>query len=609
MRIIILKSWIQFIHSNSSFIFSLLLVLVSLCFYGAAGHDDSHITFSAVEQLNTTGSILNTNGQRVEQGSSFLHILGLSAFSKIVQQLPFFRSLALPDIGLIFSLLMAALCLPLIKRLAEHLDLKNTSLLFTALILSVSFTYWASGGLETSLVSLSILIFVYSHFKLLSPSIINKYQGTLDSSTIILYSLAATALILVRPENIAVSICYLLAVFTAITCALYQHIHTIAKPYKQITLLAFISFAPLILSFVLISLWRLNTFELIFPQPVAAKASGLYLQHILFGLGYFAYSAQPSLILFSIGSCIAALLLIVKPKPINQQQLLLICCLSFIVSYLAFIVFSGGDWMLGGRFFAHILPLLLLVSVYFINKIKKVSLCQGLLLILLVSESLFFSYSLSTGIPAANSTLINNKVNGSLQYTRSESYAWSERHNSVHLLDILFVDALHPIISSLINKPAIRSNKKIHIASVQMGMTPYHLNKLFPQQLYFIDMRGLSSQELSHCAQFDDAPRRQTGVYIRHDQYITAALNHQCQLPLPDIIYDLDSHGKIFNSHSMQKLKNLGYTIIWQQSGGISHGLQLGKVSAESYIAVSKAVHDALPVELQARQQRFSFVY
>lgn len=578
-------------------------------FYGAAGHDDSHITYSAVQQLNNTGYILNTNGAFVEQGSSLLHVLLLSTFSQIFEALPLLEQIKLPDIGFIFSLLFAIACLPVAQHIATHLSLQHPTLIHITLLTSLCFSYWATGGLETSLVAFTILCYVTSSFTWLNH-LTHDVQKTCLTSKLstftqyVIYCISACALIAVRPENIAVSLCYILAVFTAITCAM--HNFSQENTYKILIKYAILSTLPLLISFALISYWRLETFGLYFPQPVAAKASGLSLQHILFGLAYFPYSSQLSLILLSLNAVIAALLLLIKPKALTSHQLLLICCLSFCASYLAFIIFSGGDWMLGGRFFTHIAPLLLLIALCYIQQSQYTRKLTVSLIGLLSIESLIFSYTLSTGIPA-------NKTEQTLaQFNRlninTSHYAWSELHNSVHLLDILFVNALKPIIQNIQNQ--IKQSDKVTIASVQMGMTPYHLNQLYPSQLYFIDMRGLSSQELSQCNAFDTFARRQTGIYVRHDQYIKAAQQQNtCNLPLPDIVYDLASHSKALHKRSMGHLQELGYTVIWQQSGGISHGLQVGRVSATAYIAVSNKIYEQLQPELQQRQQVFSYVY
>ena len=597
-------------HKMTSAFYALALCLISVLFYGAAGHDDSHITYSAVQQLNHSGEILSTNSLHVEQGSSLLHVLLLSGFSQVAQFIPVLDSLLLPDIGLLFSLLAALLCLPITLKLAQLLGIKHPQLVLAALLLSVCFSYWAGGGLETSLVSLSILCFVLCSFYGLQAVILSASLP--PKSTIIrvrlyaAYCLSAFALITVRPEHIAVSICFLLAVFTALFFSLNKHKHADetcnTPPYFWLILL---SVAPLIISFAAVTFWRFEVFQLYFPQPVFAKASGLSIDHVLFGLAYFAYSAQLSIVLLSVGVVSAALSLLIKPKALSAAYILLICCLSFSVSYLAFIIFSGGDWMLGGRFFAHIAPLLFLCAFYFIQGSNRAKTYTIALLILLSIESLFFAYSLSTGIPA------NKDSNVKEQFKKldinTQAYAWSELHNSVHLLDILFVDAIKPIIENIQSKPDVKA--PIRIASVQMGMTPYHLNQLFPKQLYFIDMRGLSSQELSHCIAFDHYKRRQTGIYVRHDQYIAAAQQGLCELPLPDIIYDLSGHSNSFHQRSISKLTALGYTVVWQQSGGISHGLQLGRVGANAYIAVSNDVFKQLPKNLQQRQQHFSFVY
>ena len=591
--------------------YALLLCAVSILFYGAAGHDDSHITFSAVQQLNSTGSILNTNGMPIEQGSSLLHVVLFSGFSQLSAFIPGLSHLSLADIGMIFSLAAAMLCFPLAQKAGDLLGIKNPHIIPASLLLSLCFGYWANGGLETSLVSLTILIYTLCSFYILKSSLFNTTKPNYPIAFYSLYCLSAVAFIAVRPESIVVGLCFLLTLFTALLVSLYSDKQTSAhSPLSPSHLIkpARLLITPLVIGFIIITAWRYQTFGLFFPQPVAAKASGLSIQHSLLGFAYFAYSAQLSIIILSIVSAISALRLLIKPTALTAPHLLLICCLSFSVSYLAFIIASGGDWMLGGRFFAHIIILLLLSAFSIMQSFAQHKKWAYSLLSLLMIESVFFAYSLSTGVPANKHSEIKQQFE--TLNINIDHYAWVEKHNSVHLLDILFVDALSPLIESIQSNLILDNTEhKIHISSVQMGMTPYHLNALFPQQLYFIDMRGLTTQELSHCQTFDTYPRRQTGIYVSHAQYVQEARQKNCTLPLPDIIYDIASHNASFHKRSVKKLTQQGYTIVWQQKGGMSHGLQIGRVSANAYIAVSAAILNKLPEKLKHREQVFSFTY
>ena len=90
-----------------------ILVAISLVLFPSAGRDDSHITYWASYATARFGEIVNYNGDRIEQSSSLLHVLGLAVIAKLT-------SLPLPTIGGLGSILCGALTLIYTQKLAAR---------------------------------------------------------------------------------------------------------------------------------------------------------------------------------------------------------------------------------------------------------------------------------------------------------------------------------------------------------------------------------------------------------------------------------------------------------------------------------------------------------
>jgi len=101
-----------------------------------------------------------------------------------------------------------------------------------------------------------------------------------------------------------------------------------------------------------------------------------------------------------IGLCVSNLL---RAKAVNVYALL---AMLSVAAYIAFIVFSGGDWMEGGRFIAQLLPVCMifaavaLVSVMRSDRRRRSAL-TGLVLCQLVF-AFYFARDASMGMPIWN---------------------------------------------------------------------------------------------------------------------------------------------------------------------------------------------------------------
>lgn len=264
-------------------IYLLLFAFILVFIYGLSGHDDSHITYSTAKNFAESGQILSTNGERVEQGSSLLHVLLLGGLSKLISVEP-------ASIGQFFSVFFAVLCLLMMPKLCRALGV-NPAIALPMMILSVSFSYWAVGGLETPLYTFTILFIVFSTFNLLSAS--TRVLATVKDWKL---WLGTGLCLLSRPE----------ALFFLIAAAVGFGILSFRQWQTTKGLIVGWLIIIAILSAGLFA-FRFVYFDALFPQPVYAKSAGLNLEKIAFGFVYFAWSAQLSIIIFSLFTIIAGL--------------------------------------------------------------------------------------------------------------------------------------------------------------------------------------------------------------------------------------------------------------------------------------------------------------
>ena len=214
--------------------------------------------------------------------------------------------------------------------------------------------------------------------------------------------------------------------------------------------------------------------------------------------------------------------------------------------------------------------------------------------LLVYVEALFFKSAISTAVPNYKIHNIESKL--ASQDIKLSGFGWSEKLNAVHILDILFLNELKPLVREIIQNKA-ESNTPVILSSIQMGMSPFHLKKAFAEQVSFIDLRGLSNTIISDCAAFDSAARVSTGIFVSHNRYLNAVDEApECQLKKPDVIYDLLNLSDKYNAQTLRSVQKHDYQIIWLQRGGITHGLELGRIGADAFIAVRNDIFVKLVV-------------
>jgi len=503
----------------------LIYLLQCVFFYGIGGRDDSYITYWSAYALSEYGEILNFNGSRVEQSSSLLHVLLLSAIYKLTE-------IPLPELGIWFSLVLSIVTVFLTVHYAKQINIEFPTLLVLLVASSPYFVYWASSGMESSLAAFcSVLLLTQAN------SLLEKIPERRDY---ILFAFSAFCFLAVRPENI----------FIAAMAFSLLFLHILinkAQRFKVYTILKTISIV--IILFTIITAWRYIYFGKVFPQPVYAKIGDLsIIEKIGHGTDYFHREILLSSLSLALAfSCTALAFVkyfVKKEKPSNRVVL----GIAFILSNITFIFSSGGDWMGFGRFFVPIIPALLVISftlsksrVYFyslfalfiIFTAKDINNMGGRALIGLTPDKAV-GYSFYAGIlqSETDSTLDEFQPN------------WTELFNYSHFRDALTVPQLENAI-----RDSLKKKEKIYIAASQMGMLPYYASKKYFREVEFIDLRGLSTQHFSQCDFVNSSQQHlSSGLIIGVAYYLEnlQEMKEQCGIPEADIFY----HNKYIDNSS-----------------------------------------------------------
>lgn len=552
---------------------AITLMLIGFFVFGPAGHDDSHITYATALQLADTGQILNINGERVEQGSSLLHVVALALLFKLSWFSP-------PTLGILFTLFVAIACIPLQWRLAKELHVKHPSVAVLLLTLSTSFSYWAMGGLEAPLVAFLMLWLVFSAYRFIN-------EATVLSSIRLL--IVAGLVLMSRPEMPFVLIT---AGFAFICLQAWQEKKWLVGRNRTLTVVAVISLIAALL------VWRHFYFGQLFPQPVYAKSAGGMvnsLRKLGFGLLYFGYAMQVSIVFYTAVFSIV-LYRVLRFKNATLLVTLLISCIS---SLLAFVIMSGGDWMTGGRFFAPVIPMLILLTLWYLQNYRCFSYVIPILVLVCALEIGFLSKFYSTGMPIQHFKQFEDSLVEPIDWS---GYSWVEKMNYIHIGNIVLINHIQPVVDEI-----IREKKSATVLTIQMGMVPYYLLKLFPEQVKFVDMRGLTTKHIPTCQLFSDFPVNWQGVFIRYKDYFQAQQTQLCDLPEPDVIFDLLPIPGQFNEERIRSIKDNGYVIVFYQEGKVIAHSAPKSQDVTAFVAVESSVYERIGKQLSIKKYTFDY--
>ncbi|WP_322055185.1 hypothetical protein [Paraburkholderia bannensis] len=521
----------------------LLLIVHGFVLYGTSGRDDVHITYAEATNLSQGLGFTNVNGDRVESGSSILHVVILGGLKFLLP------NVAMPVIGAIFSIFAASLSLLV---LAAPVKGKRSSVSLGSSIaaaLTAYFVYWAFGALESVLAALIVTVaFV---------PLTERFRPMLFSAALSLY-------VLVRPEGYFVVA--LFSVGCLISAALLRLRQNAICTSIAKTALCSLGLASLV--FAVITIFRLWYFGRAFPLPVYAKSAGISLPSMGEGVLYVAAQLRAGLGLAAliVAAIVGAVVQVVRAT--DALNIRAVLAGVFLLSVLSFVVASGGDWMEGGRFLIPIVPLAAYFGCVAVRSWSKSAFPVVLVLICTVSAVQAFSfrnqYSTGLAMPPADAL---------------KDYSWFERYNQVHLRDALFLAHAEKIVGDEIAKRG-----SVVVYSTQAGMVPFYLRQRFGQRFRFVDMRALATDDFIKCSATASYKRSKFGLLLDYADYFKLAgkVADDCGLPPPDVIFDLGNE----NSPQIQTVIAHGFRVAYAQTGPVPSRLQ-SRVAMDQVILVA----------------------
>jgi hypothetical protein len=488
------------------------MVVLGFLLFPCAGRDDVYITYWSAYSLSHYGQILNYNGIPFEQSSSLLHVIVL-ALLHVLTRLDF------PILGLLLSLLLGILVIFISQMIAIKINSKISSLVPYLLGSCAYFAYWVFGALESTLASLCILGAIIT---------IDKYYKKDSLSLLSLSSIFLLLLLLVRPEMFIVS---LLAILIYLFIRQVQARLEAKKINRQEIRQNMVIFGIVSLWSVIIMTFRCLYFHKLMPQPVYAKSGMINLHSLFRGVMYYGLNmiSPPMIIIFAL-LCYSGYIFIKQlfSRGGGVKASTAILVISYCIAYSIFIVFSGGDWMEGGRFIVPIIPLMILTAAAYADDIKLLAnrkVCYGMVVISVLA-TIFFSTTESRSIypwqyrrlPAA---IIND-----------HSYALIEKLNYKHLRDILTIKPLKKIFDAIY----LYKKQKIVILSDQAGMVMYYLGKDSYGRYEFVDLRSLATDNITKLMGNNPLRKGPTGTQTSWQEYFDA-FSKRDDYKRPDIVF------------------------------------------------------------------------
>jgi hypothetical protein len=503
--------------------------------FRSTGQDDSYISYWPAHTLAKYGSIINYNGDRVEQSSSLLWVLMLGG-------LTFLTRVPVPLLGPLLSIAGGALAVVVASRLAARLDRRMHGY---AALLTATATYLIYGsvsGMETSLVGVCTAWLAVTYSDYLTGLRARKLE-----------ILAATlCCVLVRPELGAV-LCVLLAGLMGVLWVRRRRGLLEADAFAGLT--TRIGLLALVVVGISIGLAaaRIGYFHSPVPEPALVK--GGRQSHIPQGLHYLVLWSMSFFVLPTVCLTLLGIALTLKEavgaRPLNMTRLV---CTLLLIAYGCFIVWVGGDWMLAGRFIAHVLPVALVLAADTLGRLTPPRLLPAVGLTMVVIQLcgvVRYAGKNSVGTaPWSPLRGVDRQVVSGL--------SWFERTDRLFLRDAPVALAVDRVVARMV----AAGHPVAHIFSGQMGLVMYKLASRRFGQIDVTDRHGLADRRLVSCPLAAGRARLTNGLSVDYVWFLThrGELERDCKVPSPDIIYDIDSARSQSRARAIRKN---GYALVY----------------------------------------------
>ena len=503
--------------------------VVSYYFVGTGGHDDSHITFYVARQLSTTGEYINYNHEMAEQSSSMGLVLVLAALHLVTR-------VSLPLLGYLTSMVGGSVAVVLTyasaKRLlvdSEEESARNAVLAAAICATTWCLLYWTTTGMEASLAAAAApgLVLAMTRYE----------EQPKRVSNVAWFALALLLFVTLRPENVIIACC--VAVALGVLCSRRSE----HRWWRSAVWLAGAAAA--------LTLLRLVAFGSALPRTVSAKSGG-FRWHA--GLDYALDSMTVSNSALFMGALLGLALAAVRLVRGQQLQPVLAAASAVFFAQLAFLLGSGGDWMVHGRFLVPAVPLACVLVAHLLATTRSHSFSWGLIVVLLVG---MLQTCLTVERKRSELISIRDGVSIAKHYPALESrFSLTELACPPHLRDAPLVIALDRWLTELEQ----RIDGPVVLSSGQAGMVPYYASE--GHTIQFIDLWDLTSGNVQDCAPEAVAGRSRIGTQIHLDWVVSGQLEKLCGLPTPHVVY-----SDRLSSSTRRTLERHGFQVVYLQQG------------------------------------------
>lgn len=513
---------------------------IAIMLWGQGGQDDTYISYWPARTLAEHGEILNYNGLRLEQSSSLSLVVLLALLYKLTPW-------SMPTVGFVASLGAALGAALLAARLARRMGLQARTAVATAILTAAPFGYWATSGTETPLTALAALWFIDA---------LTRRPAPRGRPFWLELTIAALLFAAVRPETPVLQIGIVVAFLILSVVSARREGHAQALPPKTLAARAGVGVAAI----AVVLAFRKLYFDAWLPNPATLKSHGfdsgegfVYLWDVTLRAGVFP------LVLAAAGVAVVVLSLV--RGPINSLAALIS---ALALGQLAFTVISGGDWMIGGRFLAPIVPALVLLGFLAIEAAApapraRLAIAAGYTLLNLVFAVQLLHQGHSDGQPLWTMERVFKRAEKRLG---AKAFARVELLNQIHRRDAFTTHALLPITDAVV---AHVKTRPVYVMTGQAGMIAYHLASRHFRKVVVLDLWSLTDRQLIDCFPPGTVQTGKWGSFLgaypltQHE-----ALTARCGLPLPDIYYN-----EALLPSMQALLERLGYDVLYQQVGPI----------------------------------------
>jgi hypothetical protein len=516
--------------------------------FPAAGNDDSHITYWSAHALAKYGAVLNYNGEHIEQSSSLLLVLVLATLNKLL-------SLPIPATAWVLSILAAAGAVAVAMKLSAGLARSAAPLTPLIAATSLPFAYWATSGMEATLVAL------------LGCAVLEVLGAEIDAERVrpdrksALGLALMLAFVLVRPETPLVLLCTLGG-----TAAFYAYLALVRRDLdaRARLLATLVRFGVALGLVLLVAAGRYAVFHAFVPNSAAAKVGGFELSA---GATYLYKTFGKTSYLLAVAGVLGAALCLreaLATKTSSRGPLLV----AWTLAMASFVVSSGGDWMPAGRLVAPMLPALSALAAFAVARFAAQSAPAGwaalaLLVFVNVRSELKFGNSRENGSFSGEAATDGADA---LVGPAKPDFAFTELGNKAHRRDARLLGVLLDTLTRLAPSPA----HPLYVMSGQAGMVPYYAFGQHFGALKFIDLFAITTRDILACVPDDKQQRGIHGVRLDPGYIIdhADAMPAACAARRPDIVF---STGRF-----PRYLAERGYENVYQ-----------GPRELEAYIAVA----------------------